>query len=680
MASNKTRKQLRAKIRWGIVGIFVLFLITLGYDMPVYLNRGISKINNAVALGIPTVPEKGFSLGLDLQGGAHLIYEADTTAIVSDERSSAVEGVRDVIERRVNGIGVGEPNVQTSKVGEIYRVIVELPGVTDVKNAISMIGETPILEFKEQNNIPPRNLTAEEQAQIDEYNVDAQKRANEILTDVKNGTDFEQAAKEKSEDEQSKNNGGYLGYLSEHIIYSEIYDWASTASEGEISKTLVETEDGFNILKRGSEKDGDLEVSASHILICYLGAKNCSSEMNKDEAFLKAQSLYNQANSSNFETLVRENSDDPTTKENGGDLGSFPRGSTSLPAFEDAVFGAEVGSIIGPIESEFGYHVIYKKSEKTAKQYEIWRIFIANQTAKDILPSQDKWMNTSLSGGQLGRAEVTTDSRTGAIQVALQFDSEGKDLFKDITERNVGKPVAIFLDGTPISIPVVQQAIGDGRAVITGNFDLAEARLLSQRLNAGALPVPIELVSQQSVGATLGAVSLKQSLYAGVVGLILVMIFMILYYRLPGLISVLTLSLYAVLTLAIFKWVGVTLTLAGIAGLILSVGMAVDANVLIFERLKEELREGKSLRTAVEEGFLRAWSSIKDGNVSTLITCALLLFFGSSFVKGFAITLALGVLVSLFTAVTVTRIILRFIVPWFKDNKAAWLFLGTKNK
>ncbi|PIZ95315.1 MAG: protein translocase subunit SecD [Candidatus Magasanikbacteria bacterium CG_4_10_14_0_2_um_filter_37_12] len=289
-------------------------------------------------------------------------------------------------------------------------------------------------------------------------------------------------------------------------------------------------------------------------------------------------------------------------------------------------------------------------------------------------------MNTSLSGGQLGRAEVTTDSRTGAIQVALQFDSEGKDLFKDITERNVGKPVAIFLDGTPISIPVVQQAIGDGRAVITGNFDLAEARLLSQRLNAGALPVPIELVSQQSVGATLGAVSLKQSLYAGVVGLILVMIFMILYYRLPGLISVLTLSLYAVLTLAIFKWVGVTLTLAGIAGLILSVGMAVDANVLIFERLKEELREGKSLRTAVEEGFLRAWSSIKDGNVSTLITCALLLFFGSSFVKGFAITLALGVLVSLFTAVTVTRIILRFIVPWFKDNKAAWLFLGTKNK
>ncbi len=679
MANKQTRKQLRAKIRWGIFGIFVLFFVALGYVLPNHLNRGIDKVNGVVALGIPNVPEKEFSLGLDLQGGAHLIYEANTATIADDERSAAVEGVRDVIERRVNGIGIGEPNVQTAKVGEIYRVIVELPGITDVKSAITMIGETPILEFKEENNIPPRELTPEEEVQIEEYNIDAEKRANEILSEIKNGADFEETAKEKSEDSFSKNNGGYLEYLGKHIIFPELFDWASGANEGDISDTLVETEDGFNILRRGAERDGQEEVSASHILICYLGAQNCNSELIKDEALLKAQNLYDQANASNFEILARENSDDPTVADNGGDLGSFPRGAM-VPAFEEAVFGSEVGSIIGPVESEFGYHIIYKKSQEITKEYELWRILVANQTAEDILPPQDQWMNTDLSGGQLERAEVATDYQTGAIQVSLRFDSEGKDLFRDITERNVGRPVAIFLDGSPISIPVVQQPITDGQAVITGNFDLNEARLLSQRLNAGALPVPIELVSQQSVGATLGAESLKKSLYAGIIGLILVMIFMVLYYRLPGLISVVALSLYAVLTLAIFKMIGVTLTLAGIAGLILSIGMAVDANVLIFERLKEELKEGKSLRNAVEEGFLRAWTSIKDGNISTLITCALLVFFGSSFVKGFALTLSLGVLVSLFTAITVTRIMLRFVVPWFKNRGANWLFLGAQKK
>jgi preprotein translocase subunit SecD len=231
----------------------------------------------------------------------------------------------------------------------------------------------------------------------------------------------------------------------------------------------------------------------------------------------------------------------------------------------------------------------------------------------------------------------------------------------------------------PISVPTVQQTITDGRAVISGSFDLAEARLLSQRLNAGALEVPIELILQQTIGASLGAESLARSLKAGIIALILVMIFMMIYYRLPGVLSVIALGLYLSVTLALFKLIGVTLTLAGIAGFILSIGLAVDANVLIFERLKEELKAGKSLKAAVEEGFLRAWTSIRDGNISTLITCALLIWFGSSFVQGFAVTLAIGILISIFSAITVTRTMLRFIVPWF-EGKKMWAFLGANSK
>lgn len=677
MAKQQTKAQLRAKIRWGIVGIFALLLVALAYDAPTQVNKGITAINNTIALGLPTIPEKEFSLGLDLQGGAHLIYEADTDAIDPPERAAAVEGVRDVIERRVNGIGVGEPNVQTAKVGNTYRVLVELPGITDVNAAISMIGETPILEFREENTIPPRELTEEEQAQIDEYNADAKKRATEVLARITAGETFEDVARSASEDSQSSVNGGYIGFISEQVVFPEIYEWAEDAKEGDVSNRLVETEQGFEILKRGAEQPGEAQVEASHMLICYLGARNCDAPLyTKQEALAKAQELYDQANADNFVDLAKANSTEPGASETGGSLGTFGRGAM-VPAFEEAVFSAEKGQIIGPVETEFGYHVIYKQDEKTGVEYEISRLLTAKQTARDILPSQDPWMPTALSGKQLERAEVVTDQTTGQIQISLVFDSEGADLFKDITERNVGNQVAIFLDGQVISAPVVQQAITDGRAVISGGFDLAEARLLSQRLNAGALPVPVSLASQQTVGATLGASSFEASVKAGLVGIILVMIFMVLFYRLPGVISVIALTVYVALTLAVMKLIGVTLTLAGIAGFILSIGMAVDANVLIFERLKEELRNGKSLKSAVEEGFLRAWTSIRDGNTSTLLTCALLMFFGSSFVKGFAITLGIGILLSLFTAITVTRMMLRFVVPWFK-KPGSKLFLGSE--
>ncbi len=679
MKTNSPKTSIRAKIRWGMIGAFALLIIAGCYDVPVYANRLIDKVNNSAHLGFPRLPEKNFNLGLDLQGGAHLVYQTNVENVKITDRATAVEGVRDVIERRVNAFGVSEPVVQTTKVGSDYRIIVELPGVTDVKKAIQMIGETPILEFKEENTEPARQLTVEEKKQLNDYNIEAKKKAEKAIKELKSGKDFAEVARTYSEDDVSKNNGGYLNYISQNSQYFTLFDTVSKMQSGEVSAKPFESTEGYDILKRGAERDGAQEVSAKHILICYLGAKNCDSpEYTKEKAKVKADELYKQASAANFPDLAKLNSTDLGSKESGGDLGYFQKGMMTK-SFEDAVFAAKVGQIIGPIETEFGYHIIYKTDERISKEYEVWRIVVKTKTEADILPPQDQWKSTGLSGKQLEKSEVTSNPQTGSVEVSLQFDSEGKDLFKAITTRNVNKPVAIFLDGEPISVPNVREPILDGRAVISGAFSIQEAKTLSQRLNAGALPVPVELISQQNVGATLGADSLNKSLFAGLVGILIVMVFMVVYYRLPGLLAAFALVLYGALTLAVTKLIGATLTLSGIAGFIMSLGMAVDANVLIFERMKEELRLGKSLKAATEEGFLRAWPSIRDSNLSTLITCVMLIWFGTSFVQGFAITLSIGVLMSMFTAITITRTMVRFIVPWFKE-KGNWMFLGHKKE
>lgn len=673
MKNTNTQAAIRAKIRWGIIGIFALLILGGAFLAPVSANKVIDGVNNTVHLGLPRIPEKKFSLGLDLQGGAQLVYQADIKNIEEDNKAQSVEGVRDVIERRVNGLGVSEPNVQTSKVGDDYRILVELPGITDVNQAIKMIGETPILEFREQNNEPPRELTVEEKKDLEKFNAEAKKRADEALKKLKAGASFEDVVKEFSEEQESKNNGGYLSYLSKSTD-KDLHAWAEKSKDGDVSKELVKSIEGYNLLKRGKERESATEVEAKHILVCYLGARDCEATITKEEARQKADDLYNQANAQNFEALAKEHSTDPSAKVNGGNLGVFARGAM-VKAFEDAVFSAQPGQIIGPVETEFGYHIIYKVG--VPKEYEVWRTLVRTKSETDILPPPEPWKATGLSGKQLQRTEVVSDSQTGAVQVSLQFNEEGTELFRNLTEKHIGEPIAIFLDGVPISIPVVQTAIRDGRAVITGNNSLAEARQLSTRLNAGALPIPVELISQQTIGATLGAESLEKSLKAGVAALILVVIFMILYYRLPGLISAVALSVYIVLTLLIFKVFGFTLTLSGIAGLILSIALAVDGNVLIFERLKEELADGKSLKAAVEEGFLRAWPSIRDGNLSIVFTCLILIWTGTSFVKGFALTLLVGMIISVFSAITVTRLFLRFVVPWFKE-KGNRLFLGAR--
>lgn len=377
-----------------------------------------------------------WKLGLDLVGGSHLVYEVELSGIASADQDSVVNGLRDVIEKRVNLFGVSEPQVYTSKVGAIHRLVVELAGIKDVRSAIEQIGATPFLYFA-------------------------------------------------------------------------------------IPQTLQgETEKG------------------------------------------------------------------------------------------------EIKQVIG-------------------------------------------YQQTALTGRYISSAKLDFNSTTGAPQISLVFNDEGAKIFETLTEQHVGKPLAIFLDGQLIEEPIVQEKISGGRAQITGRFTVKEAKQLVERFNAGALPAPIKLINQQTIGASLGKDSLRKTIWAGLIGTLVVMAFMTLYYRGLGLVAALALLIYSLLALAIFKLFGVTMTLAGIAGFILSIGMAVDANILAFERRKEELRKGLSKALAMEEGFRRAWPSIRDSNITTIITALVLYYMTTGFVRGFALTLLIGVVISMFSAITVSRALLR---------------------
>jgi len=384
-----------------------------------------------------------FKLGLDLSGGTHLVYRADTSNLPESDVSESMAALRDTIERRVNLFGVSEPVVQTERGGRLAgeveeRLIIELPGITDTQEAVALIGQTPVLEFR--------------------------------------------------------------------------------------------------LMKQGV-------------------------------------------------TLDDANADS-------GDL------------FEAA----------------------------------------------------------TVTGAHLSRASVEFGQGAGGLSnqpvVALHFNNEGGDLFADMTRKNVGRIFGIFLDGVPISTPVIQEPILGGSAVISGSFTIEEAKELVRNLNFGALPVPIELLSTQTIGATLGAEAVADGLVSGIWGISFVALFMVLWYRLPGVVAVLSLAIYIVAMFALFKFVPVVLTAAGIAGFILSIGLAVDANVLIFERIKEEFEKGNATAGAIKDGFARAWLPIRDGNLSSLITAVILFWFGTSLVEGFALVFGVGVLVSMITAITVSKTLL----------------------
>lgn len=409
-----------------------------------------------------------FKLGLDLSGGTHLVYKADTSRIAPENVRESMASLRDTIERRVNLFGVSEPIVQTERAGALSgevqeRLIIELPGVTDTQEAIRLIGETPVLEFRLQGAIKTEELIVNEDG-VAEVNLDS----------------------------------------------------------------------AF----------GDAVLTGAHL----------------DRATLE-----------------------------------FGQGSNS---------------------------------------------------------------------GSLSNEPV----------VVLDFTPEGGKIFEDFTTEHVGEVFGIFLDGQLISNPVIQQRITGGSAVISGNFTPESARDLVRNLNFGALPLPIELLSSQTIGASLGAETLNRGIEAALWGLAFVALFLLLWYRLPGLVAILSLSLYIALMLAIFKIVPVTLTAAGLAGFILSIGLAVDANILIFERMREELREGKWTGNAIRDGFKRAWLSIRDGNLSSIITAVILFWFGTSLVEGFALVFGLGVIISMLTAITVSRTFLLALGDYERKGVVKFLF------
>lgn len=285
--------------------------------------------------------------------------------------------------------------------------------------------------------------------------------------------------------------------------------------------------------------------------------------------------------------------------------------------------------------------------------------------------------HTVMTGSVLKTVQVTADQLTNEPQVAFELTPEGSVIFKEYTERNVGKVLAIVLDKQVISAPSIRNAITDGQGVISGQFTIESANALAVQLRYGSLPIPLKIVESRTVGPTLGQDSLNKSVIAGIIGFSVVILFMVLYYRLPGSIAILTILIYALVTFALFRFIPITLTLPGIAGFLLSTGSALDANILIFERFKEELRSGRTLGQAVDLGWRRAWPSIRDSNIATIITCLILFWFGSAFgatiVKGFSLTLAIGVGVSLFTAIFVTRTILSLVLDYFKpSNQDFW--------
>ncbi len=291
--------------------------------------------------------------------------------------------------------------------------------------------------------------------------------------------------------------------------------------------------------------------------------------------------------------------------------------------------------------------------------------------AEDIMSA---FASTGLTGRFLSRAQLVFDPTTGAPAVNLTFNDEGRELFRSITENNIGKILGIFLDGAPVSLPVIQSPIYDGSADITGTFTASEARSMVENLNYGALPVPIELIGSQKVGPTLGRDALTKGLLAGLIGTIAISLFLILWYRVPGIVAVVALGIYVIMSLALFKLIPVTLTAAGIAGFVLSIGMAIDSNILIFERMKEELARGRSIKDSAEEGFRRAWLSIRDSNTSTIITATVLFWIGTSAIKGFALVLGLGVFVSLLTAITISRTLLFAVIPAKDSSAGRFLF------
>lgn len=674
---SKTSTQRRA------LGLLLLGILATVYILPQPMNWVIRTAGSVLGYDwSDKQSSRSFILGLDLQGGSRLEYEADVSKIPLAERQEALNGVRDVIERRINALGVAEPVIQTTQAGDSWRVSVELAGVNNVQEAIKKIGETPILEFKEESAEPARELTLEEATRIREENEAAKAKAEALLQAARApGASFLQVAKES----QPSITTLPSVFLREALARKEEYLALRGESVG-VAPRVIETADAYLVANIEEKKTVTKEAKGHHILISWKGIEGISSDLTKEEAKATIDGLRAAVTPQTFVQTAKERSMEPYASSTSGELDwteeapleADPNAQRFVPEFAGPFFALAKGAISDVVETPFGYHIIYKTDERPVEDVRAQVVRFEKLTKEDIIPPTDGWKATPLTGKQLASARVDFDPQTGAVVVALQFNDEGRELFSQLTRANIGKRIGIFIDGQLISAPVVQTEIPGGQAVITGSGSLEEARELARNLQAGALPVPIELIAQQTIGPSLGADSLAASLRAGLIGFAFVALFLLLVYRVPGFVAVVALALYTALSLAVFKYIPVTLTLAGIAGFILSLGIAVDANILAFERFREELALGKSIPTALEEAFVRAWPSIRDGHVTVLISCALLYWFSSSVIRGFSLTLAIGILLSLFTAVVTCRVWLRFLAKT-KLAQWEWLFLKSRD-
>ncbi len=670
------------------------------------------------------------NLGLDLKGGTQLDYKIDLAKVEEADRTQIIEGVREVIRKRVDSLGVAEPNIYVSNIADEYHVVVELAGISNIEEAKAVVGKTIQLEFKEEN-----------EEVSDEQKTIAKEGSSKFYSALLAGGDFE----ELGTADENANPGRVLWFpqpLQEISKYSEEMQKAIEGKSVGTTLAPFEIKDGYTqdsqgnfvaldgytvvqILERGTseiEKNTAASVSARHILIAYEGSERSTATRTKEEAQALAEEVLAKIkDGESVEDLASQYSDDAGSKDKGGDLGKFESG-VMTPKFEEAAFALEVGATSEIVETDFGFHIIetYAKenavtTKETVDTYRINKIV--------YITTPDPWKSTELTGEHFKHADVMFNQAYQPY-VAIEFNDEGAKLFEEITARNIGKQVAIFVGGSLISSPNVQDKISGGSAQISGDFTLEEAQDLARDLNTGAIPAPVVLSGQYNISASLGAEALNQSLIAGLIGVIALCVWMIAYYKLPGLLATLALVVYSLLMLfaikvalptgiavliglGIFIYIvhlilrssdssgekfisfllsciilffvtfvlstKITMTLAGIAGVILSIGMAVDANILIFERMKEELRNGKDLSTAIREGFDRAWDSIRDSNFSSLITCGILFFFGTSIIRGFALNLALGILISMFSAIMLTRTILLFTAST-KLSENLWLW------
>ena len=552
----------------------------------------------------------GLTLGLDLQGGSHLIYQAinPETEMPGGVTEDQMKSLSRTIERRVNASGLGEPIIQI--LGD-DRLLIQLPGIRDPGRAKALIGETARLEFKHRTtDVPPKPLTNILKEDVISISADGLSKDKTLKSD---------------DDPDSENTSEY----AESIVF-EFSESGALKFNEIVANLQFSMINAINAAELGSNPPAPARLGVNI----------------EGEEPLRFQT--NGLQIIRLEQAEREGNKFVIA------LPSSDTEGTSVLSIEEA--NAKLGT-------------------SPAVNFELSEGHID----EDI----------GLSGDDLENAYPSQHQSSGAPIVNIEFNERGTKAFGELTTEIYAKQqssgirdqIAIILDGQELIAPVVNSPITAGTAIIQGgDFTLERVKDLALLLESGRLPVPIQLIQERDVDAMLGADSLKKSVIAGTAGLSLVLLFMILYYRVPGLIASLSLLIYAMIVLTIFKMLPITLTLSGVAAAILSIGMAVDANILIFERMKDELRTGRTMLSSINIGFNRAWPAIRDGNVSTLITCAILYWFsdqlGATIVQGFAVTLAVGVAVSMFTAITVSRTFMR-VVALTPVSRNVRLFIPT---